>query len=332
MTVDITVFWRPALKRCPSKHDHPAANRALPAVIFGISGEVGELNGQRMALPRVFERVHSTDTSENNLWQRVRTNVQQGLQEDEMVVDAGVTISVLHEAGIERSLIRLATTFTARRNVFPDHHRGRKAKDGTLVRPLARQYNGNTLAATPPDATYSWEEDGRQLRAESWRDLVLNEVTPDPQHRVFDVYAISDPAFKQPWLLATPVTLKPERVRAMDTDRWPVAHIPVRAKQMVGAHRQCGHTPERVQRLPALALLAGSMLSLLAATFPAPPTGFWDRKPKRTPGCLRRLLLGQPCPKDGKLPGHLREKKSVTGHVPKGNLARWLNMANTAAT
>ena len=333
VTVDITVFWRPALKRCPSKHDHPAANRALPAVIFGISGEVGELNGQRMALPRAFERVHSTDTSENGLWQRVRKNVQQGLQEDEMVVvDAGVTISVLHEAGIERSLIRLATAFTARRNVFPDHHRGRKAKDGTLVRPLARQYNGNTLAATPPDATYSWEEDGRQLRAESWRDLVVNEVTPDPQHRVFDVYAISDPAFKQPWLLATPVTLKPERVRAMDTDRWPVAHIPVRAKQMVGAHRQCGHTPERVQRLPALALLAGSMLSLLAATFPAPPTGFWDRKPHRTPGCLRRLLLGQPCPKDGKLPGHLREKKLVTGHLPKGNLARWLNMANTAAT
>jgi hypothetical protein len=40
VTVDITVFWRPALKRCPSKHYHPAANRALPAVIFGISGEV----------------------------------------------------------------------------------------------------------------------------------------------------------------------------------------------------------------------------------------------------------------------------------------------------
>jgi len=333
VTVDVTACWRPALNRCSSKHDHPAANRALPAVIVWISGEVGEMNGQRMALPRVFERVHSTDTSENNLWQRVRTNVQQGLQEDEMVVvDAGVTISVLHEAGIERSLIRLATTFTARRNVLPDHHRGRKAKDGRLVRPLARQYQGRTLAATPPDEPYTWEEDGRQLRAEIWRNLVLNEVTPDPQHRVFDVYAISDPAFKQPWLLATPVKLKPERVRAMDTDRWPVAHIPVRATQMVGAHRQCVHNPERVQRLPALALLAGSMLSFLAATFPAPPTGFWDRKPHRTPGRFRRLLIGQPFPKDVKLPGHLREKKSVTGHVPKGNLARWLKTANMAAT
>jgi hypothetical protein len=43
-------------------------------------------------------------------------------------------------------------------------------------------------------------------------------------------------------------------------------------------------------------------------------------------------LLGQPCPKDGKLPGHLREKKLVTGHLPKGNLARWLKTANMAAT
>ena len=333
VTVDVTAFWRPALKRCPSKHYHPAANRALPAVIVGISGEVGEVNGQRMALPRAFERVHSKDTSEKGLWQRVLKNVQKGLQEDEMVVvDAGVKISALQEAGIERYLIRLATNFTARRNVFPDHHRGRKAKYGTLVRPLARQYNGNTLAATPPDETYTWEEDGRQLRAEIWRDLVLNEVTPDPQNRVFDVYAIYDPAFKQPWLLATPVKLKPESVRAMYKDRWSVEHIPLSAKQMVGAHRQFVHNPESVQRLPELALLAGSILSFLAATFPATPTGFWDRKPQRTPGRFRRLLIGQPFPKDVNLPGQLREKKSVTGHLHKGNLARWLKMANMAAT
>ena len=67
VTADVTAFWRPALKNCPSKHYHPAANRALPAVIFGIRGEVGELNGQRIALPRAFERVHPKDTSEKRL-------------------------------------------------------------------------------------------------------------------------------------------------------------------------------------------------------------------------------------------------------------------------
>jgi len=302
-------------------------------VIVGISGEVGEVNGQRMALPRACERVHPKDTSEKGLWQRALKHVQKGLQEDEMVVvDAGVNIGALQEAGIGRYGIRLATNVTARRNVLPEHHRGRKAKDGTLVRPLARQHKGKTLAATSPDETYTWEEDGHQLRAEIWRNLVLNGVTPDPQNRVFDVYAIYDPAFKQPWLLATPVNRKPERVRAMDKDRWPVEQIPLCAKQMVGTHRQVVHNPERVQRLPELALLAGSILSFLAATFPAPPTGFWDRKPQRMLGRFRRLLIGQPFPKDVKLPGQLREKKSVTGHLPKGNLARRPKVAETAAT
>jgi hypothetical protein len=41
------------------------------------------------------------------------------------------------------------------------------------------------------------------------------------------------------------------------------------------------------------------------------------------PGRFRRLLIGQPFPKDVNLPGQLREKKSVTGHLPKGNLATW---------
>src|SRR5437762_7053490 len=54
VTVDVTAFWRPTLKGCPSKHYHPMAKRALPAVIIGIVGEVGELNGQRLALPRAI--------------------------------------------------------------------------------------------------------------------------------------------------------------------------------------------------------------------------------------------------------------------------------------
>lgn len=57
-----TAFWRPALKDCPGPRYHLAANRALPAVILGLSGEVGELNGQRLAVIRVIERVNLKDT------------------------------------------------------------------------------------------------------------------------------------------------------------------------------------------------------------------------------------------------------------------------------
>jgi len=39
VVADVTAFWRPTLKNCPSKHYHPAAGRAMPAVIFGVVGK-----------------------------------------------------------------------------------------------------------------------------------------------------------------------------------------------------------------------------------------------------------------------------------------------------
>jgi len=323
ITADVTAFWRPALKNCPSKHYHPAANRALPAVIMGITGDVGEINGQRIALPRAFERVHPKDGSETRLWQEMLKNAQKKLLADEiLVVDAGVKISDLQEAKIERYVVRLATNFTARHNFLPDHFKGRKPKYGALVRPLARKHKDKVLEATPFDETYVWVENNRELRAEIWRDLVLNKTIPNQDNKTFDVYAIYDPDFDKPWLLAIPLKLKAESVRALYKDRWPVEQVPLSAKQMVGGHRQFVHNPESIQRLPELLLLAGSVLSFIAATAPATPTGFWDRKPKRTPGRFRRLLMGRPFPKDAPISGQLREKKSVTGHLPKGNLAR----------
>ena len=320
VTVDVTAFWRPALQNCPSKHYHPAANRALPAVIFGIVGQVGELNGQRIALPRAFERVHPKDTSEKRLWQDLLQQVKKGLTNDEIaVLDAGVKVSHLQDAGIECYVLRLAKNFTARRNFLPEHgKKGRKPRFGALVRPLTRTHKNKTLTASTPDETFTWQENGKTLKAEIWRYLVLNKTAPSQNNKVFDVYLIHDPDFDAPWLLATPVKLQAASVRAIYRDRWPVEQIPLSAKQMVGAHRQFVHAEESVQRLPELALLAGSILSFLSATVPATPTGFWERKPKRTPGRLRRTLIGKPFPKDHPLAVQLRKKASVTAHLPKG--------------
>ena len=324
ITVDVTAFWRPALKNCPSKHYHPAANRALPAVIFGITGQVGELNGQRVALPRSFERVHPKDPREDRLWRQMLKQAKKTLAENEIaVLDAGVKLRLLQEFGLERYVVRLAKNFTARRNYLSEYAGyGRKAKYGTLVRPLLRIHNDKTLAATRPDGTTAWQENGREIRAEIWREMILNKTIPNKENKTFDVYAIYDPNFEEPWLLATPVELQASSVRAIYRDRWPVEQIPLSAKQMVGAHRQFVHADESIQRLPELALLAGSILSFLAATVPAIPAGFWDRKPKRTPGRLRRTLMGKPFPKDYQFPGQLRKKNSVTAHLPKGNAAR----------
>jgi hypothetical protein len=324
VVADVTAFWRPSLKNCPSKHYHPAAGRALPAVIFGVVGKVGEINGQRIAVPQAFERVRPKDSSEVRLWGDILKNIHKTLGADEIVVvDAGVKVRDLQEAGLERYVVRLAHNFTARRNVLPVYRRkGRKPVYGELIRPLPRMHKGKTLPATAPDETQSWEEDGRTLRAEIWRNLVLPDCAPDVRNQTFDVYAIHDPDFDTPWLLATPVALKPISVRNIYKDRWPVEQIPLSAKQMIGSHRQFVHAEETVQRLPELALMAGSVLSFLAATMPATPTGFWDRKPKRTPGRFRRTLAGRPFPEVANLSGRLRKKNSVTAHLPKGRLAR----------
>ena len=47
--VDITAYWRPTLKGLESKHYHDEADKALPAVVFGMVGRVGRVAGQRMA-------------------------------------------------------------------------------------------------------------------------------------------------------------------------------------------------------------------------------------------------------------------------------------------
>lgn len=324
VVADVTAFWRPTLKNCPSKHYHPAAGRALPAVIFGVVGKVGEINGQRLALPQAFERVHPKDSSERRLWKNILKNIKKTLLADEIVVvDAGVKVSDLQEAEIEQYELRLASNFTARRNVLADYCGvGRMPVYGELIRPLARTHKGKVIAATAPDEIQSWEEKGHILRAEIWRTMVLPDCVPEACNHTFDIYAIYDPDFETPWLLATPVVLKPISVRNIYKDRWPVEQIPLSAKQMIGSHRQFVHAAEMIQRLPEQALMAGSILSFLAATAPATPTGFWDRKPKRTPGRFRRTLAGRAFPEVANLCGRLRKKNSVTAHLPKGHLAR----------
>jgi hypothetical protein len=68
-------------------------------------------------------------------------------------------------------------------------------------------------------------------------------------------------------------------------------------------------------------LLIGSVVSFLAATAPAIPTGSWDRQPQPTLGRFRRTLQGQPFLETYPLPARIREKASVTDHLPKGILA-----------
>src|SRR5260221_35765 len=198
----------------------------------------------------------------------------------------------------------------------PCRRGGRPPTRGDVVRPLPRTYQGHPLAATPPDATLSWEEEGVQLHAQVWGDLVLPTLGVGAP--TLTVVALYDPRYRDPWLLATPLPLSPQAVRALYRDRWPVEQLPLVAKQLLGAARQFVHAPQTCQRLPVLALLAGTILAYAAATAPAIPTGFWDRRPRPTAGRLRRALEGYPFPADFPLPARLHPKRVVTAHLPTG--------------
>lgn len=319
---DLTAYWRPTLKGCQSKHYYPPAEKALSAIVLGIIARVGSVNGQRVAVMTELVRADPDDPAEASLQTAVVQHVAETLAEAEMpVFDAGFKIRELQGAQLPRYLVRLAKNFTARRNSLPPYKgHGRRPEYGELVRPLARTHKGKFIPATPPDRIETWTENGMDFRAEFWDNLVLTDVKVHPDNPTFTVAAIYDPRYQEPWLLACPLLLGGPAWRGLYRDRWPVEQIPLAGKQMLGGARQFVFAPESCQRLPELNLLAGSMITYLAATLPAVPTGFWDRRPKPTPGRLRRLLARVPFPKSYPLPTRLRKKNAVFDHLPKGIL------------
>ena len=338
IAMDLTAYWRPTLRGWLSKHYHPSAmlrdhalaSKALPAVVVGILARVGWVHSQRVAIPTHLIRTDLADPSQASLQGALLQKVRQTLAEDEIPVgDAGFKIGQLQKAGLGRYVVRLAKNFTARRNELPPAKgRGRKAEYGQGVRPLARTRKGHCLPATPPHRVETWIEHDTVFRAEFWDRLVLPQVKVHPDNQTFTVAAIHDPRFQEPWLLACPLPLSGEALRGLYRDRWPVEQIPLAAKQMLGGARQFVSAVESCQRLPELNLLAGSMITYLAATLPAVPTGFWDRQPQPTPGRLRRLLARMPFPETYPLPEQLRKKNSVFDHLPKGIQGyRWTKLA-----
>jgi hypothetical protein len=322
VAIDVTGFWRPRLQGCPTNHYSTAAGKALPAIPVGIIARIGSVGGQRFGLPLGFVRADAQDPGPR-AHRRVLLQRAVELQAADavLVTDREFTVGQLQAAGATRWVTRLLKNVTARRADPPPYPgRGRPATHGDLVRPLARRRKERAIAATPPDQVISWTErtiDGdRTLRAEQWTGLVLPDATLGGP--TFTIVAITDPAYTEPLLVATPLALAPQVLRELYRDRWPVEQLPLAAKQMLGAARQFVHEQETCQRFPELALLAGAVLTYAAATGPAVPTGSWDRQPRRTPGRLRRLLSQATFPTDFPLPERLRGKVAVTDHLPKG--------------
>jgi hypothetical protein len=320
VAVDVTGFWRPRLQGCATTHYHGPAGKALPAIPLGIVARVGSVGTQRLGVPLTVVRAVDGDPRPvAHTDALVRAAVQAATGQDVLVFDAGFELRQLQQAGATSYLLRAAKNVTARQvqlPAYPGH--GRPYARGELVRPLARTYQGRVVAATPPDRVTRWQEGDAVVRAEHWDTLVLPN-TPVAGAVPFHLVVIHDSRWTEPLVLATTLPVSARVLRDLYLDRWPVEQLPLAAKQMLGAARSFVSAPETCQRLPELALLAGSILTYLAAAQPAIPTGSWDRRPRPTPGRLRRALSQAFFPLDVPLPDHIRQKAAVAHHLPKGS-------------
>ena len=279
---------------------------------------VGAVGKVRLPLLRLILRADPRDRREADRQRRAVTQAGAALQPDEvLVVDAGFGVAALLTEGVPRFVARVARNFTARRHVRPaSKGRGRYAASGERVRPWPRTHKDKTLAATPPEAAAQWVVAGRLIQAQGWNNLVLS--TAKPGAPAFRCVVIHDPRDQAPWVLATNLPVSAYALWCLSRDRWPVAQVPLAAKQMLGTHRAFVCGGESRHRLPEWALLAGNVLTYVAATSVAVATGFWDRYCRPTCGRLRRVLLRVDFSELPVPAGPLRKKASVTGHLPTG--------------
>ena len=320
VAVDLVGFYRPRLKKCPTKHYDHQAGKALPAIVLGILGRVGKVGSRRFLLPLEILRVAPENPSETGLMTALIEKFKVIKKPwDVLVGDGGFPLDEILEATIP-FVLKVAKNFKARRPEPPAYcGRGTPPTRGEVVRPLARTYGDKTIAATPPDRQVCWREaDGTIVCADLWDNLLFKDMDLLPDAPRFSVLAIYHPNYKEPWLLAHNLPLDPAHIYLLYRDRWPIEHPPLVAKTLLGAHRAFVHSLECCHRLPELALLAGSILTFVAALLPPIPTGFWDLKPKSTPGRLRRFLEQTPFPLHFPLPAEIRQKSSPTHHLQTG--------------
>jgi len=321
LAVDITAFWRPRLRDWLGKFFSCVAGRAVKGIGFALVVQVGHNGEQRLPLLRQIIRADRDTLSESQFKATVLRTVGQRLAANEVLVhDAGASIADMQTAGVPRWVVRLDRNCTARRNQLPPRtsDKGRPAEYGSCVRPLARSYKDHQLPATPPDVTTQFIYAGRRIQVQGWHDLVRSDQKVAADNVTFTIWVYHDPLYQDPLVLGTNLTAQATTIFQLYLDRWPVEEVPLVCKQLLGLQRQFVFAAAARFRLPELGLLAANILAHLAAGLPALPTGFWDRQPRRTPGRLRRVLDQAGFPKEYPLDGRIREKHSVTAHLPKG--------------
>ena len=320
--LDITTFWRPKLKGWKERGYHQLAGRLLPGVALGVIVRVGEIGQQRIPLLKRLVRAPEGSTDEKGLQARLLKWTVSGLESEEVaVLDGGFKLASLQAAKVPRFLVRMAVNCTLRHNVLPPKNgvRGAKPKYGLYVRPLARKYKENEIAATAPMRHSTFTHQDVTVKADGWYGLVRSDQKVSKTHPTVVIWVFHDPRYKSSLVVATNLELSAHVAYHLYRDRWPVEQPPLVAKQTLGLQRMFVHAHACVRRLPELALFVANVMTIIAATLPAIPTGFWYRQPKKTAGRLSRSLRKVNFSDLTLTDGRIRKKASATDHLPKGN-------------
>jgi hypothetical protein len=334
VALDTAGIFRPRLKGLLSRHFAPAEHKTAPAICLGLMAAMGRVGEQRVAVPLLMARGPSDENTEDSLMvDLIRQAGEQAVKDWVFCADRKFLAMVMVRHGLGQIVKRVQKNAIFRREL-PESQigRGRRRLRGEVVRPLPRRVKGKLIDASLPDEQVSWQEleQGKlvTITTSIWRRVHLHEqLSWDDETRalsnktLWTVYAIHHPSFDEPMLVITNAAFTPREAYQIAHGRWGVEQPPLVAKQLLGLHRQNVWSDEMRYRLPELGFIAAGILTYVAACHTAIPTGWWDTRAKPTAGRLRRqlavlrrdqirqLLAGE----------QLREKKSVTAHLPVGN-------------
>lgn len=255
--------------------------KAVKANVAAVVTSVVKVNGMRVGMVR---RVRFGQTSEEAVKAVIKVK-EEGGGKRVVVVDAGIaTYEQFSEATQTDAIVgRL------RRNcvlAYPKPERtgkrGRPREKGEELRP------GVAEPGREADESYEVEvEDGRRVRVSRWRGLII----PDFPECQVEVVRVDDPKFKDPLLIGcTAQELTTEEIRLTYRHRWPVETNFFVGQNTTAMETPRAWQPTATERRIGLALLAGTLVQMIAANCDAIATGPWDRQPTPSAGRLARVL------------------------------------------
>lgn len=270
-------------KRCAllGKGYCPRAQRAVQANLVAALTTVVLIRGVRVGLVR--------RTRFGATCQEAVAHVFAGLPESPekrlFSVDAGIATVEQFRAATERDALvgRLRKNVTLRRAPHPKRlgRRGRPALHGPILHPGAKRPEGRG------DEDLTLQVGERTVRVRRWRSLHFREA---PQ-TLLDVVRVDDPASQRPLLIGTTAReLTTAEIRTAYGHRWPVETNFYVAQGTCAMDIPRAWSATAVARRLSLALLAGSLLKVIAAACDPLPMGPWDVKAVASAGRLANHL------------------------------------------